>query len=129
MPLTALDLSPEALKKYHPREAIRRRRAKTRTQVTSRRRRAYAVALKAAKLLKTKFGATEVILFGSLARRGSFTLYSDIDLAERGIHSDDYLTAMETVLYMNPEFKIDLVNPEFCSTAMRAEIEKDGKPL
>ena len=70
-----------------------------------------------------------MILFGSLARRASFTLYSDIDLAARGIHSDDYLTAMETVLYMNPEFKIDLVNPEFCSPVMREEIERDGKPL
>lgn len=129
MSLTALDLSPEELKKYRPREAFRKRRAETRVEVAKRRRRAYAAALKAAELLKTKFGAKEVVLFGSLARRGSFTLYSDIDLAERGISSDDYLTAMETVLYMNAEFKIDLVDPEFCSPAMREEIGKDGKKL
>jgi len=129
MALTALDLSPEELKKYHPREAVRRRRAKTRTEVTKRRRRACAVALKAAKLLKTQFGATEVILFGSLARRGSFTLYSDIDLAERGIPSEYYLSAMEAVLYLDAEFKIDLVEIETCSPAMRENIEKDGKPL
>lgn len=129
MSLTALELSPKELKKYRPLDALRRRRAKTRAEVSKRRRRAYAAARKAAELLKTKFGAKEVLLFGSLARRGSFTLYSDIDLAARGIHSDDYLTAMETVLYMNPEFKIDLVSPEFCSPAMQAEIEKDGKPL
>ena len=129
MSLTALDLSPKELKKYRPLDALRRRRAKTRAEVSRRRRRAYAAALKAAKLLKTKFVAKEVILFGSLARRGSFTLYSDIDLAARGIHSDDYLTAMETVLYMNPEFKIDLVDLEFCLPAMRAEIGRDGKPL
>src|SRR5574342_549816 len=98
MSMTALDLSPEALKKYHPREAFRRRKAKTRAEVAKRRRRAYSVALKAAELLKTKFGAKEVILFGSLARRGSFTLFSDIDLAARGIHPDHDLTAMEAVL-------------------------------
>ena len=129
MALTALDLSPEQLRKYRPLEAIRRRRAKTRVEISKRRRRAYAAALKAAELLKTEFGAEQVILFGSLARRGSFTLYSDIDLAVRGIHSDHYLTAMETVLYMNPDFKIDLVDIEFCSPAMRAEIEKDGRLL
>jgi len=129
MSLTALDLSPEELKKYRPREAVRRRRAETRVDVAKRRRRAYAAAHKAAEFLKTKFGAKEVILFGSLARRGSFTLYSDIDLAERGIHSDHYLTAMEAVLYMSAEFKIDLVEIETCSPAMREEIEKDGKPL
>ncbi len=129
MALTALDLSREELKKYHPREAVRRRRAKTRVEVAKRRRRAYAVALKAAKLLKTKFGAKEVILFGSLARRGGFTLYSDIDLAARGIPSDRYLTAMDTVLYLDADFKIDLVDIETCLPAMREEIEKEGKPL
>ena len=61
--------------------------------------------------------------------RGSFSLYSDIDLAARGIHSDHYLTALDMVLHMDDEFKIDLVEPEFCSPAMRVEIEKEGKPL
>jgi len=129
MSMTALDLSPEALKKYRPREAFRHRKAKTRAQVAKRRRRAYTVALKAAELLKTKFGAKEVILFGSLARRGSFTLYSDIDLAERGIPSDHYLTAMDTVLYLDKEFRIDLVELDACLSAMREEINKEGKPL
>lgn len=129
MALTALDLSPEELKKYHPREAVRRRRAKFSAEISRRRTRALSVARKAADLLKTKFGAEEVILFGSLTRRGRFTQYSDIDLAERGIHPDDYLAAMEAVLYLDPEFKIDLIEIETCSPAMRENIEKDGKPL
>lgn len=86
-------------------------------------------ARKAAKLLKSEFGATEVILFGSLARRVGFTLWSDIDLASRGIPSDKYLTAMDTVLYLSPEFKIDLVELETCRPSMLKSIEKDGKPL
>lgn len=103
MALSALDLSSEELKKHRPR--------------------------KAAELLKTKFGAKEVILFGSLAQRGSFTLYSDIDLAERGIPSDRYLTAMDTGLHLDPEFKIDLIDIETCLPAIRAEIEKEGQAL
>jgi predicted nucleotidyltransferase len=129
MSLTALNLSPEALKQYHPREAARRRRAETRVEVSRRRRRALAAAHKAAELLKSEFGASEVILFGSLTRRGSFTLFSDIDLAARGIPSDRYLAAMETVLYLNAEFKIDLAEIETCPPAVLKNIEKDGRPL
>jgi predicted nucleotidyltransferase len=127
MSLTALDLTPEALKKYRPLEFVRKRRMETRVEVAARRRRALTVARKAARLLKEKFGASEVILFGSLARRGSFTLYSDIDLAVRGV--EDYLTAMDTVLYMSPEFKIDLVELEFCLPALRVDVEMEGRPL
>ncbi|MFZ5911653.1 MAG: nucleotidyltransferase family protein [Chloroflexota bacterium] len=97
MSMTALDLTPEALKKYRPLEFARKRRMETRVEVAARRRRALTVARKAAKLLKEKFGAKKVILFGSLARRGGFTRFSDIDLAVRGVK--DYLTAMDTVLY------------------------------
>lgn len=127
MALTALQLSPEELKQYHPWEAYRKRKAETRVEVAKRRRRAMNTARKAAKMLKEKFGAQEVILFGSLARRGSFNLYSDIDLAVLGI--EDYLTAMDKVLYMSPEFKIDLVDLAFCLPALRADVEKEGKPL
>jgi uncharacterized protein len=128
MSMTALDLSPEALKKYRPLDAIRRRRAKM-SAVISSRRRAMSAARKAAKLLKTEFGAKEVILFGSLARRIGFTLWSDIDLASRGIPSEKYLAAMDTVLYLSPEFKIDLVELETCSPALLKSIEEEGKPL
>lgn len=127
--MTALDLPPEALKKYRPLEAIRSRRAKLSAEISSRRRRASLAARKAAKLLKSEFGATEVILFGSLARRVGFTRWSDIDLASRGIPSEQYLTAMDTVLHLSPEFKIDLVELETCPPALLKSIEKEGKPL
>lgn len=126
---TALDLSPEALKKYRPLEAIRRRRAEQAAEISSRRRRASLLARRAAKLLKSEFGAIEVILFGSLARRVDFTRWSDIDLASRGIPSEQYLTAMDTVLHMSPDFKIDLVELETCRPAMRKRIEAEGKSL
>lgn len=129
MALTALDLTPKELKKYRPLEFLRKRKVATRVEISNRRRRAYSVALKSAKLLKEKFGAKKVILFGSLIRRGSFTRYSDIDLAVRGISSDLYLTAMDTVMHMSPEFKIDLVDLAFCSPALRVVVENDGKLL
>ena len=127
--MTALDLAPEALKKYRPLEAIKKRRAKFRAEIASRRRRAHLAARKAAKLLKTEYRAKEVILFGSLARRVGFTRWSDIDLAVRGIPSEIYLKAMDTVLYLSPEFKIDLVELESCPPALLKSIEEEGKPL
>jgi hypothetical protein len=36
---------------------------------------------------------------------------------------------MDTVLHMNPEFKIDLAELETCRPAMRKSIEADGEPL
>jgi predicted nucleotidyltransferase len=129
MSMTALDLSPEELKKYRPLDAVRRHRAKFSAEIASRRRRATSLARKAAKLLKSDFGAKEVILFGSLARRVGFTRWSDIDLASRGIPSEKFLTALETVLYLSPEFNIDLVELETCSPALLKSIETEGKPL
>jgi predicted nucleotidyltransferase len=126
---TALDLSPEALKKYRPLDAVRRRRVEQAEEISSRLRRARLAARKAAELLKTEFGAQEVMLFGSLARRVDFTRWSDIDLASRGIPSERYLTAMDTVLHMSPEFKIDLAELETCRPAMAKSIEVDGEPL
>jgi predicted nucleotidyltransferase len=129
MSLTALDLSPEALKKYHPLEAIRRRRARFGAEIASRRRRAMLAARKAADLLRTEFGAKEVILFGSLARRGSFTLYSDIDLAVRGIAPEKFFSASAAIERVDVSFQIDLVELETCAAAVRQNIEKDGKLL
>jgi predicted nucleotidyltransferase len=129
MAMTALDLSPEELKKYRPLEAIKKRRAKQGAEIASRRRRAMLAARKAAKLLRSEFGAKEVILFGSLARRGSFSLYSDIDLAVRGIAPEKFYAAVSAAMDVSLEFKIDLVDPEDCSPAMFKNIEKDGKPL
>jgi uncharacterized protein len=129
MSMTALDLSPEALKKYHPLEAIRRRRARLGAEISSRRRRAMLAARKAADLLRTEFGAKEVVLFGSLARRGSFTLYSDIDLAVRGIAPERFFSASAAIERVDVSFQIDLVELETCAAAVRQNIEKDGKPL
>jgi predicted nucleotidyltransferase len=129
MALTALELSPEELKKYHPWEAYRKRKAETRVEVAKRRRRAMNAARKAAKLLKEKFGAQEVILFGSLARRGSFNLYSDIDLAVRGIPSDQFYAAVGLIITFDMEFDIDLIELEACPVSLKQNIEKYGKPL
>jgi predicted nucleotidyltransferase len=129
MTFTALTLPPELRKNYHPLESIRRRRIELSGEISKRRRRALTAARKAARLLRNEFGAKEVILFGSLARRGMFTMFSDIDLAARGIDSDRFLDAADALLNLNTGFKIDLAEVEACPPALLKNIQKDGKPL
>jgi hypothetical protein len=72
MSLTALDLSPEALKKYclwMPSAAARQ----------NRRHRSAIAVRQATKFLKSEFGDKEVILFGSLVRRAGFSHLPDLD--------------------------------------------------
>ena len=87
------------------------------------------VAARMLELLKEEFGAKEVILFGSLARRGSFSLHSDIDLAARGIVPERFFAASAAIERVDLNFQIDLVELESCSSAVLKNIEKDGKPL
>lgn len=129
MALTALELPPKEIKKYRPLEAIRKRREAERVARAKRRRRAMRIARKAADILRKEFGARKVILFGSLAKRGAFTLFSDIDLAAEGIPSLRYFEAVARVTGFTDFINIDLVEFETCPPALRANIEKDGKPL
>lgn len=128
MPKTALDLPPETLKKYRPMEAILRRRSATRAEL-SRRRRAILAARKAANLLRKEFGAREVVVFGSLARRGGFTAWSDIDLAARGIPPARFYEAVGMVSGVSAEFKMDLIDLDACPSPLQTVIETEGKAL
>src|ERR1044071_1379118 len=112
MALTVRDLPAEALKKYRPLEAVRRRRQKNSVEVAKRRRRARYVARKAAQVLRDEFSARKIYLFGSLARSGDFSLWSDIDLAVYGIPPGRFFEAVGVVTGLSHEFKIDLVDLE-----------------
>jgi len=129
MPLTALDLPSYALKRYRPLEAVRRRKLEMRADLAKRRRKAYRTARKAAEILRREFGAQKVVVFGSLARRGGFTLWSDIDMAAWGIPSSRFFEAVAAVTGFSAEYKLDVIDPESCLPALRAVIEKEGKAL
>jgi predicted nucleotidyltransferase len=129
MSMTALDLSPEALKRYRPHEAIRRRKGGASDELSRRRRRALIAARKAADLLRREFGAYEVFVFGSLARRGGFTPWSDVDLAAFGIPPTRFFEAVGVVTGLSSEFKIDLIDIETCPDSLREAIETEGKAI
>jgi len=132
MALTALELPPHALKHYHPADAIQRRKslnAAERAILTKRRRRAIVTAQKAAELLRREFGAEKIFVFGSLARRGGFTSWSDIDIAAKGIPPKRFFEAVGVIAGLSAEFKIDLIDIEKSPASMRKTIETEGKLL
>ncbi|HIC88969.1 MAG TPA: nucleotidyltransferase domain-containing protein [Anaerolineae bacterium] len=127
MPKTAADLTSEEIEIY--RQTARRRRRQEERRLTERRERAWTVARQAARLLKDRFGARRVVVFGSLAREGRFRRWSDLDLAVWGIRPEDYYRAVSKVLDMTTEFKIDLVDVTSCRPSLRAAIEREGIDL
>lgn len=126
---TALDLPILEWKAYRPIPAILQRQSATQTQRRRRRKRAMRLARQAAALLRTEFGARGVVLFGSLARPGGFTLWSDIDLAVFGVPADRFYAAVAAITGLSAEFKVDLVDAEVCKASLRESIDRDGIAL
>jgi uncharacterized protein len=88
--------------------------------------RAWDQARTAARLLRERFGATRVVVFGSLAHDEWFNRWSDIDLAAWGIPPDAFFRAVAAVTGLSAEFKVDLVDPDDCQPALRRAIEQEG---
>ena len=109
-------------KQYHP----FRKGGDESSVVTAEMARAVASAL--ADELKGKFGASRVMLFGSLAR-GDFHKWSDIDIAVCGVPLQNYYRAVAYVTGFSATFKIDLVDAEDCPESLRELIEREGVDL
>ena len=118
-------MRPEDWRKFKPGTKIATRVFQTK-YLEERRAKGLALAKKASFLLRQKYGAKRVVLFGSLARTKAFSTWSDIDLAAWGIAPDEFFSAVADVTGLSPDFKIDLVEPDNCREAIRDSIEKHG---
>jgi predicted nucleotidyltransferase len=126
---TAADLTAEDLKRY--REAARRRAASrtltpadaaARDDLLKRVRRAAAI-------LKTRYGAKRVVLFGSLAHGAWPFVDSDVDLAVEGLPDDVIWQAWRAVEEIIGDRSVDLVEVETARESLRSAIERHGVPL
>jgi predicted nucleotidyltransferase len=111
------------------RATARRREAQERGQQAQRLERAWSVAQQSAKMLKERFGAKRVILFGSLTQTDFFHPRSDIDLAITGVSGRFFWRAWSTLDTLGSEFEIDLIDIETASETLRLEIEQKGIEL
>lgn len=120
---TALDLTRDEWQAYQPGAEL------DQEQLSERWQRAWSTARLAAHVLRQRFGATQIVVFGSLTRRDWFTPWSDIDLAAWDIPPDAFYRAVAAVTGLDPEFKVDLVVPEDCQPTLRRVIEQEGVAL
>jgi len=90
---------------------------------------AWRAARQAAQVLRDRFGATRVVVFGSLAQPKGFTRWSDVDLAAWGLAPRDTFRAMNAVADVQREIEMNLVDVGTCPAELLAEIERQGVDL
>ena len=94
-----------------------------RQRMEDRKREALTAAQACAELLRTRFGARRVILFGSLVGDGTWHEHSDIDLAVEGLADEDFFAAYSACCdLVPPGLDLDLVPLEDTYPEMRARI-------
>ena len=92
----------------------------------SRRQNAWKLAQLASTLLKEQFGATKVMVFGSLVREDCFTLWSDVDIAAWGIFPQDTFRAMGAVRDLDDTIEVNLVDVGTCNSELLNNILQEG---
>lgn len=88
-----------------------------------RRQEAIAVAEQCAQILRQDFGATKIILFGSLRGDAPWHWQSDLDLAVSGISNEALWQAYQKLALVMPDWlKFDLVDLEQVAPQVRSRI-------
>lgn len=90
---------------------------------------AWALARKAANLLRERFAAQRVVVFGSLVHPEYFHGRSDVDLAVWGLDEEDYLRAVAAVTALDKEISIDLIAVEEAPQSLCDLIRAEGSSL
>lgn len=121
---TALDLTDEQLEKYVA--AAHRRTTHRPTEYELEQREALMDRVrKAARVLYNDFGATRVMLFGSLAHAAWYTLDSDVDILVEGI-GDEFWRAWEAVEEIVGAHGVDLIDWDMASESLRQTVSEEG---
>ena len=106
-----------------------RRQEQEQAELAARQERAWESARLAAGVLRATFGATRVVVFGSLVHDGAFTAWSDVDIAAWGIRPEDTFRAIGAVMDVEPTIELNLVDVATCPDWMLAIIEAEGVEL
>jgi predicted nucleotidyltransferase len=120
-----MQISDEEMKIY--RRSAHERMHRRQQELEARRERAWEIARQAAEALKKEFGASRVVLFGSLSQPQLFHLRSDVDLAAWNVQH--YFRAVARLLDLDPEIEVNLVPIEDARPELRTVIERDGVEL
>jgi predicted nucleotidyltransferase len=124
---TTLNLTPEKIARY--RESANKRFQRENADNELRRERAWQEAKRASLILKKQFGATRVVVFGSLVRKAGFTRWSDVDIAAWGIAPEDTFSAIGVISELDSDVAINLVDVNTARTSLIEVVERDGIEL
>jgi len=86
----------------------------------------WVLAKKAAELLKEKFGAQRVVVFGSITQKELYHLHSDLDLAVWGMDEKLFHRAVAKLLELDLSQRVDLIRIEDSRDSLRSVIEQEG---
>ena len=90
---------------------------------------AWEVARRAAKLLRDRYGVDRIRAFGSLVHEERFHPGSDIDLGVEGLAPSDYWKALASVLFIDDQVSVELVDRDTCRQEIWRVVEREGVDL
>lgn len=118
---TALEMTPDELRKYNP-----YRQDLNTEQNDLIWKQGWEIARQAASLLYEQFHAKRVVVFGPLILMDVFNRWSEIEIAAWKIPSEKFYKAVAAVTEISPDFNINLVSAEDCSKSLLLWIESEG---
>lgn len=121
---TAAQLTRKEIEAY--RRSFRKAREQESLELHQRRERAWSLARQAGEILKERYEVSRVVVFGSLAGKHMFTMWSDVDLAAWGLRPEDTFRAMGEIYYLDEEIVVNLVDVNTARPSIINTIEKDG---
>ena len=127
MAIPVLDLTPDKLEQYRL-SAMRRQKERV-SKIKPRREKGWELAKKAAQILREKYHAKRVVVFGSLLHESRFTEWSDVDIAAWGIPPDLTFRAIGAVMDLDPTLEINLTDVNTCTRSLLETIEKESVDL
>lgn len=123
----SLEMTIEEMAEY--RANALRRWEHEQQELAQREKKAWEIAGRVATLLKEQFGASKVVVFGSLVHKGCFTRWSDVDIAAWGISPEETFRAIGAVLGIDAHVEVNLVDMGACRPSLLAVIEREGVEL
>lgn len=124
MATPVLDIPPEKLAQY--RETALRRQGARVSEIKARMDKAWKLAREAAEILRAKYHAGRVVVFGSLLHEARFTPWSDVDIAAWGIPPEQTFRAIGAALDLDSSIEINLVDVNTCAPSLLEAIEREA---
>lgn len=116
-----MSLSPEQLARY--RIGLQQKLKQQQQAQLQKQQRGWQVARQAAQILKSQWGASKVVLFGSMLVATNVHARSDVDLAVWDLPAHNYYRALAELLDIDAEFSIDLVEIEHAKPVIWSAIQ------